>query len=55
MVDRAKMDSEEKMTVEAMGNWYKWLKSKGCELRIVSDTNPAPKYVPRVNYKFTNL
>ena len=48
------LTKEEKITVDVMGEWYNWLKSQGIELKIISDTNPAPDYVPRIDYDFIN-
>ena len=39
---------EEQMTIDVISNWYDWLLSKGCELKIVSSINPAPEKVQRV-------
>jgi hypothetical protein len=48
------LTSEERLTIEAMGNWHEWLKSKGIELKIMSHTNPAPDYIERIPYTFIN-
>lgn len=45
------MDSlnyEAKVTTSAMEPFYKWLKSKNLNLKIISDLNPAPLLIPRI-------
>lgn len=42
------LDHEAKITTDVMLAWYKWLKSVGTELKIVSSINPAPKEIERI-------
>ena len=42
------LDHEAKITTDVMLAWYKWLKSMGTELKIVSSINPAPKEIERI-------
>tara|TARA_R110002110_G_scaffold73560_1_gene195085 strand:+ start:1258 stop:3288 length:2031 start_codon:yes stop_codon:yes gene_type:complete len=44
----ATLPHEEKITLAVVDDWYEWLKSEGCELKIVSRLNPASKKIPRV-------
>jgi hypothetical protein len=46
------LTEEEQVTVSAMGNWYNWLKEKDITLKIISDTNPAPQFIERIDYNF---
>ena len=43
------LPEEAQMTVDVMGEWHNWLNSKGIDLNIISDLNPAPDYVPRLD------
>jgi glycosyltransferase involved in cell wall biosynthesis len=45
------LEHEEKITTDAMLPWYEWLKSKGTTLKIVSDINPAPDCIERLQIK----
>lgn len=50
-VNREMLDAEEKMTVNALAKLTSWLTSKGIELNIVSNKNPAPKSVRRLKFE----
>ena len=42
------LEREGKVSTNAILPWYNWLKSKGAELKIISDINPAPEEIKRV-------
>ena len=44
----ASLPEEAQMTVEVMGDWSEWLKSREIDLKIISSTNPAPSTIPRL-------
>tara|TARA_R100000664_G_C2756216_1_gene144045 strand:+ start:1635 stop:3272 length:1638 start_codon:yes stop_codon:yes gene_type:complete len=41
----SKLSTEEEMTSGFIMDFYNWLKSKGCELKIVSEISPAPNEI----------
>jgi len=50
-VNRKMIDDEEKLTISAMTKMNNWLTSKGVELSIISDRNPAPKSIKRMTFE----
>lgn len=42
------LDHEAKVSTDAILSWYKWLKSQGTELKIISSINPAPEQIERI-------
>ena len=42
------LEYEAKITSEAITPFYFWLRENDCELKIVSELNPAPKFIERV-------
>lgn len=42
------LEHEAKITSEAISPFYFWLRECGCELKIVSELNPAPKFIERI-------
>ena len=40
---------EASITSDCIIDWYFWLNSKGVELKIISDINPATKKIPRID------
>jgi len=48
IVPMEKLKEEERISVEAIGKWSKWLSEKGCTLKICSDINQASEDIERV-------
>ena len=42
------LTKEARITSDAIMDWYNWLKHHGCEMKIISDLNPAPAQIQRV-------
>jgi glycosyltransferase involved in cell wall biosynthesis len=42
------LSHEEKITLAVVEEWYDWLKTEGCELKIISRLNPASDKIARV-------
>ena len=42
------LSHEAKITTDCIKVWHKWLRGQGCELKICSPVNPAPKSISRV-------
>ena len=47
-VEMAQLSHEEKITSDVISNWHDWFKQTGCEVKICSSINPAPKEIERV-------
>ena len=48
IVSIERLKEEEKISIDAIGKWSKWLKEKGCTLKICSSINPADESIERV-------
>ena len=48
IVSIERLKEEEKISIDAIGKWSKWLSDKGCKLKICSSMNPADESIERV-------
>ena len=44
----ATLSTEDKVSTEAILDWYNWLQEQGTKLSIVSSINPAPEIIERI-------